>query len=97
MYLDPPYYVKGQGLYENHYTHDDHQQIARLVSTRLRRPWIVSYDHAPEIIGMYPNFSSVAYGLNYSAQQRYEGAEVMFFSDRLIVPDVQNPSRLNAA
>lgn len=97
VYLDPPYYVKGQGLYENHYTHEDHAQIARLVATRLKRPWIVSYDHTPEIVGMYPGFTSIVYGLNYSAQERYEGAEVMFFSDRLQVPDVENPSKLRAA
>ena len=97
VYLDPPYYVKGQGLYQNYYTHDDHVRIARLVATKLKRPWIVSYDHAPEIVGMYPGFASIVYGLNYSAQERYEGAEVIFFSDRLQVPEVENPSRLRAA
>lgn len=97
VYLDPPYYVKGKGLYENHYSHDDHSQIARLVATRLKRPWVVSYDHVPEIVGMYPRFTSIVYGLNYSAQMRYQGAEVMFFSDRLAVPDVDNPTKLKAA
>jgi DNA adenine methylase len=97
VYLDPPYYVKGQGLYQNYYTHDDHERIAQLVAKKLKRPWIVSYDHAPEIVGMYAGFTSIVYGLNYSAQQRYEGAEVMFFSDRLVVPAVDNPSKLRVA
>jgi DNA adenine methylase len=94
IYLDPPYYVKGQGLYENHYTHEDHVKIAQLVAKRLKRPWIVSYDHTPEIVNMYPDFMSIAYSLNYSAQERYRGSEVMFFSDKLIVPDVDNPTKL---
>lgn len=34
IYLDPPYYVKGQGLYENHYVHDDHIEIAELVQKK---------------------------------------------------------------
>lgn len=96
VYLDPPYYVKGKGLYENHYAHENHVEVAEFVSHRLNRPWIVSYDHAPEIVGMYPGFKSIAYGLNYSAQNRYEGAEVMFFSNGLKIPDVVNPSRLKA-
>ncbi|HFK7119143.1 TPA: DNA adenine methylase, partial [Escherichia coli] len=27
-YLDPPYYIKGKGLYINHYDHDDHVRVA---------------------------------------------------------------------
>lgn len=97
VYLDPPYYVKGRGLYEHHYAHDDHVEIAELVSSKLKRPWIVSYDHTPEIVSMYPNFKSIIYGINYSAQDRYKGAEVMFFSDRLEVPVVENPVKLKIA
>ena len=97
VYLDPPYYVKGQGLYEHHYTHQDHLDVAELVSSKLARPWIVSYDHAPEIISMYPIFKSIIYGINYSAQDRYKGAEVMFFSDDLVVPQVENPTNLKVA
>jgi DNA adenine methylase len=84
IYLDPPYYVKGAGLYRNFYKHDDHLKIARLLgSTRFRRPWVVSYDNADEIKAMYSYARSCTYGLDYTAQRRYTGAEVMFFSDRL--------------
>lgn len=97
VYLDPPYYVKGQGLYENHYQHDDHAVIAQLVKKKIKLPWIVSYDHTPEILGFYAECRSIVYGLNYSAASRYEGSEAMFFSDKLIVPDVKNPAKLKAA
>ena len=87
VYLDPPYYVKGEGLYRNFYKHEDHAQIARLLSSaRFRRPWVVSYDNADEIRAMYAYARSFTYGLHYTAQRRYTGAEVMFFSDRLIPP-----------
>ncbi len=96
-YLDPPYYVKGQGLYENHYLHDDHVAIAKLVKKEIKLPWIVSYDHAPEIVKMYKGCPTIEYGINYSAQDRYKGAEVMFFSKGLKIPDVKNPANLRAA
>jgi DNA adenine methylase len=87
VYLDPPYFVKGEGLYRNSYKMQDHLKIARLLgSTRFRRPWIVSYDNADQIRKMYHYANSVAYGLRYTAQKRYTGSEVMFFSSRLTPP-----------
>lgn len=97
VYLDPPYYVKGRGLYENHYLHDDHVSIAKLVKKHINHHWIVSYDHAPEIIEMYKGCPTITYGINYSAQDRYKGAEAMFFSKKLVIPDVENPANLKAA
>jgi len=88
IYLDPPYYVKGEGLYRNFYQHNDHVKIAKLLgSSRFRRPWVVSYDNAEEIREMYSYSRSLSYGLNYTAQRRYEGSEVMFFSERLTVSE----------
>lgn len=87
VYLDPPYYVKGSGLYRNFYKHADHERIAKLLgSSNFRRPWIVSYDNVVEIRSMYEYARSLTYGLNYTAQRRYIGAEIMFFSDRLKPP-----------
>jgi len=87
VYLDPPYYVKGAGLYRNFYKHEDHVRIAKLLgSDRFRRSWVVSYDNADEIKEMYAYATPYAYGLNYTAQRRYTGSEVMFFSKRIAVP-----------
>lgn len=87
VYLDPPYYVKGAGLYRNFYKHEDHVKIAKLLgSNRFRRPWVVSYDNANEIKEMYAYATPYAYGLNYTAQRRYTGSEVMFFSKRIETP-----------
>lgn len=84
IYLDPPYYVKGAGLYRNSYKDDDHRQIANLLLAKeFPLPWVVSYDNAQEIRDMYGDASRVSYGLNYTAQKRYVGDEVMFFSEKL--------------
>ncbi len=97
VYLDPPYYEKADRLYRNHYKHPDHEAIAKLVIGKITQPWIVSYDNAPEICKMYPKIPSIKYGMNYSAQDSYQGSEVMFFSEKINVPDIRNPSKLKAA
>lgn len=93
-YLDPPYYVKGQGLYANAYEPDDHAAVATDVAA-LTKPWLVSYDNAPEILALYQRFRPLEYGLSYSAQERRQGGEVMFFSEGLELPGgISNPSKV---
>lgn len=92
IYLDPPYYVKGEGLYRNFYEHDDHVQIAKVLQRKkFKWPWVVSYDNVDEIRTMYQLSNALSYGLNYTAQRRYVGSEVMFFSQGLVVPDEAIP------
>lgn len=98
VYLDPPYYVKGQGLYRNFYEHDDHEQIANLLqSSKFARPWIVSYDNVDQIQRMYKLSRALVYGLNYTAQVRYVGSEIMFFHKELVVPEDELPQTAAAA
>lgn len=94
-YLDPPYYVKGKGLYINHYGHQDHIDVAKVVQSNIKTPWIVSYDNTPEIREMYKT-QSLMYGINYSAQDRYKGSEAMFFSEQLKIPVTENPTKMKA-
>lgn len=98
VYLDPPYYVKGRGLYRNFYRHDDHLAIAKLLQSRkFARPWVVSYDNADEICDMYSMSQGLSYSLNYTAQRRYVGSEVMFFSRNMAIPEESIPQSLIAA
>ncbi len=93
IYLDPPYYAKGDSLYENYYSHADHAAIARLVSV-IGQPWIVSYDNVEQIRAMYKKYKSTEYKLNYSVRDRYAGSEIIFYSPNLRIPDVNDPSRV---
>jgi len=97
IYLDPPYYLKGEGLYEHHYTHDDHARIATMVRDLEERKWLVSYDAVPQVLDFYRGLRRQQYDLAYSAQDRYAGFEVIFYSPSLIVPKVNNPSKISAA
>lgn len=92
IYLDPPYYVKGRGLYRNFYLHEDHLAIAKLLqSKKFVRSWVVSYDNAEEICAMYQMSQGLTYSLNYTAQKRYVGREVMFFSRDLAINEENIP------
>ncbi|MDP3514340.1 MAG: DNA adenine methylase [Sulfuritalea sp.] len=98
IYLDPPYYVKGEGLYDSFYSHDDHLQIAKLVTNTIKKQkWLVSYDKTPEIQAMYSTYRSMEYRLSYSAQERVKGSELIFFSDSLFIPQVPESCPMHAA
>lgn len=92
-YFDPPYYVKGKGLYENHYNHDDHQMISERIQNEIKTPWIVSYDNVEPINRMYSSAATLSYGIRYSAQERYKGDEAMYFSKGLKFPNCLDPAK----
>ncbi len=92
VYLDPPYYRKGRELYENHYSPNDHVKLASLISNKIKQPWVVSYDATPQTVALYSRYRSIQYNLSYSAQERYAGAEIMFFSQNLAIPKINHPA-----
>lgn len=93
LYLDPPYYVKGVHLYEDHYTEQDHARIADVIQA-LDCSWVVSYDYHPRLLDLYADRRCLVYQLSYHAQDRYKGREVIFFSDNLKIPTVTRPTRI---
>lgn len=91
VYLDPPYYAKGQSLYLNAYRPGDHKQVALSVMDMKIKNWIVSYDDVRPIHDLYGITPKIQYSLNYSAHRKTRGTEVMFFSDALRVPQMEWP------
>lgn len=90
LYLDPPYFNKGNQLYTNHYKYQDHAKIAKCVN-RLKGKWIVSYDNTPEIIDLYKFVESNnirEFNIAYSAAEgkNKKGKEIMFFAPKSIIP-----------
>lgn len=88
VYLDPPYYVKGGGLYYHSYKHEDHLKIRATLDHLTVQKWIVSYDNVPEIEEMYRGYSALKYSIGYSARQHTTGSEVMFFGPGVGSPPV---------
>ena len=88
IYLDPPYYVKGRDLYYDFYQHQDHEEVAKFVTSRIKKQkWVVSYDNVKPIRDLYKECRRSEYNIGYSARIGGKtGTEVMFFSDTLIIP-----------
>lgn len=85
IYLDPPYYVKGSGLYRNFYEHQDHVRIADTLKS-VKHNWIVSYDSVDEIKKIYSEYRQDEYLLSYTAHNKKKGAEVMIYGPSIDIP-----------
>lgn len=89
VYLDPPYFEKGRHLYYDFYKPDDHANVALAVHKLRHVWWIVSYDDAVPIYNLYPDQQGLRYMIGYSARDRAQGREAMFFSAGLKMPEVE--------
>lgn len=96
VYCDPPYFEKADRLYLNHYQPEDHQRIAKVIQ-KIKLPWMVSYDAAPEIMKCYAQRRAFIYGLQYNALRAYVGTEAFFFSDQLNIGNSSSIKSISAA
>lgn len=87
LYLDPPYYKKGRGLYMNYYEDADHEKIRDVITNVDTFRWVVSYDNSLFIKELYHSFRSQEFYLNYSANNNVKGTEVIFFSNNCLVSE----------
>ncbi|MGN7887493.1 DNA adenine methylase [Dyadobacter sp. 22481] len=81
VYLDPPYYQKGADLYMNFYVKEDHKKLASHVR-RMKKKWMVSYDHHDFILNLYERENKISYKLSQSASNRV-GDEIIIFSKEM--------------
>lgn len=89
IYFDPPYYVKGSGLYLNYYKDKDHEQIAELVYGLHNYKWLMSYDNVLFIQNLYREYRTKVFELSYSASNSGKGQEIMIYSDNIIIPECE--------
>lgn len=92
VYIDPPYFERGRELYYDYYKPSDHVALAGFIAAHMsERFWIVSYDNVAPIKKLYAGFRRIVYNVGYTARAQRVGREVMFFSDKLSVPDLVGP------
>ncbi|HVX00843.1 MAG TPA: DNA adenine methylase [Candidatus Babeliaceae bacterium] len=97
MYLDPPYYIKGNDLYLNFYKPEDHARLSDMIQTGINCKWILSYDAADEVLALYQQRNHFVYDLQYNASRVYKGREVFIFSDDLVIPHTSKTEYINSA
>ena len=83
IFLDPPYYKKGKLLYLNHYSDNNHEELAKfLKNTKLK--WVMTYDDVGFIHDLYGSLARHRFTIHHSAHQSKQGKEVAIFSDRIV-------------
>lgn len=65
LYLDPPYYIKGNDLYQKGFSLDDHQRLADLLRNTPHK-WLLSYDDCEEIRNIYSWAKIDSIDVNYT-------------------------------
>jgi DNA adenine methylase len=86
IYLDPPYYVKGQQLYLNHYLPSDHKALAEYLK-EAPFLWVMTYDSVPQIRRLYAGLRQLPFTLGYSARDRRIGKEVFISRHSVLLPE----------
>jgi DNA adenine methylase len=81
--FDPPYVKKGQELYLNHFSFEDHRRLRDKV-TACTHYWIVTYDYEQTILDLYSSFDYERIQLNHSAGTMKKGEEVIIYSKGLL-------------
>jgi DNA adenine methylase len=83
--IDPPYYRKGPGLYCSFYNHEDHVSLGSAIRN-IKQPWMLTYDDTPEIRSIYAGLPMITKSLNYFAQVKRVGIELLVIPPMLNLP-----------
>jgi len=92
VYLDPPYYVKGQDLYTNFYTPSDHGRIAEHLRS-FELPWLMTYDDCEPVRQLYKGFCIRESSLSYSAREVRRGRELVILGPGLRIPEARRAEK----
>lgn len=77
LYLDPPYYVKGNNLYQHGFSIDDHIRLAAVLK-KTKHHWVLSYDDCPEIQALYKGWTTInEITLKYTITGSHEKTELL--------------------
>ncbi len=85
IFLDPPYYQKGQSLYLNHYIDKDHKRLLKFLEKSSLK-WVMTYDDVDYIQSLYSGFRRSNFVISHSAFEARKGKEVLIFSNDVIKP-----------
>lgn len=81
IYLDPPYYGKGNQLYQYGFTTNNHLRLAELLQKTILHFWLLSYDDCREILDIYSNWAAIETvdTISYSITSARTRSELLIF------------------
>lgn len=85
LFIDPPYFKKGPGLYTSFYRTPDHEALARRIE-QIETPWIVTYDDISEIRHLYAKQQQYSFNLRYSLNTKRAGRELLIAPESVEMP-----------
>jgi len=99
LYLDPPYYIKGNELYQFGLNNQDHERLSRLLKN-TNHLWVLSYDDCPEIRELYKwaNITTID-SVNYSittTKNKISGVKQYLSKPELLIfsPNITQPTTI---
>lgn len=95
FYFDPPYYLKADSLYMNHYQENDHIVVSKKIQAIKNIRWIVSYDNTPEINRLYTKCNKKEFSFKHMIINSRVGNEILFMSQNIKEPTIENWNPLN--
>ncbi len=90
LFIDPPYFVKGNTLYMNALDERYHNALAARLRSIKDAAWLLTYDDCPQIREMYADWATIRpFSLRYAAAERRSGAEVLIAPKWMKLPLAQ--------
>ncbi|WP_343358224.1 DNA adenine methylase [Bartonella schoenbuchensis] len=86
LYIDPPYFKKGKGLYTAFYKTKDHHYLENTISKHVNTLWLITYDNVEEVKLLYNQYPKVEFNIRYSLQNKRKAQELMIFSPKIKIP-----------
>lgn len=87
VYFDPPYITKGNDLYMNSLTLQDHEKLSGNIKSLSNVSWVVTYDVTEEVEALYSDLPKRRLGINYSLYTKKQADELIIFSTECLIPD----------
>lgn len=80
IYLDPPYYIKGNELYQHGFSQENHETLATLLQETSHK-WLLSYDDCPQVRELYAWANIQEINVNYTITTSRNKPELLITSE----------------
>jgi len=96
LFVDPPYFHKGETLYMNTLDATYHASLADRLRQMAHGAWALTYDDCPEVRRMYRGWATIRpFSLRYVAAERRGGREILIVPKWMRLPKVQSSDAIH--